>query len=284
VKFDLDEEEETESNKYGAMDYLKLAAVLVGVALVAYFLYRVLGHGFFEFALHALRKLVEDDSLFSYTILILCQFIFAGVLFFPGLSTFDILQAFLMKSFTKSLIISLLGVYLGSVLVVYVIKRYFRQQIIERFRKKILFRIVYVEVKKNPWKFGFIFNMLFIPASVKNYLMALTSITMYQYAIVILPAHLFYCFMFSLVGYSMTDLNAMFHDRPFSQKTTAEKLQSVFTYVLLAATVSLFVLFLIIAKRKYKEIENEHRMQSVIAKSQMLEMQIAKQADRESNV
>lgn len=283
MKFDLDDEEEEESPKYSLKDYLKLAAMVVGGALALYFAYHVIGHGFFQFALHTLRGLVEDDSLLSYTILILCQFVFAWILFFPGLSTFNILQAFLMKSFFKSLVLSVVGIYVASVLVVFVIKKYFRKQIIEKFRKKILFRIVYIEVKRNPWKFGFIFNMLFIPASVKNYLMALTSITMYQYSIIVLPTHLIYCLMFSFVGSSMTDLSSMYKDRPFSQKSPAEKVQAIFTYVLLATTIGLFVLFFIVAKRKYEEIENAHKIESAIAKSQMIELERNRNAGMANN-
>ena len=282
VKFDLEDEDEdpVEKQPWGVKDYLKLAAVIVGLALLACLLYRALGPRFFKFVLHTLHSLVKDNSFFSYLVLVLCRFVFAGVLFFPGLSTFNILQAFLMKSFFKSFVISVVGIWLASVVVVFVIKRFFRQQIIERFRQKILFRIVYIEVKKNPWRFGLIFNMLMIPVSVKNYLMALTSISMFQYAIVILPANIIYSMMFSFVGTTMTDLSEISADKPFSQKSTAEKVQAVFTYVVLAATIGLFVMFFIVAKRKYEEIENQHRMESAIARNQIMEMERGRKTDK----
>lgn len=274
IKFDLDDDDEDITiSHYTTKDYIIYGGIAILAALLLYMIYRQIGHEFFKYMLHMLDDLVKDDSFMSYIILILLQFPFGWILFFPGLSTFNILLAVLMKNFLKSLFISLIGIYISSVSIVYIIKVYFRQQIIEKFRKKILFRIVYIEVKKNPWRFGFIFNMLFIPASVKNYLMALTSITMYQYCLIIFPTHLIYCILFSFVGYSMKDINAMFHDEPFSRKSTAGKIQTIFTYILLLITVGLFILFFITARKKYEEIENAHKLERAAAKSQMIEME-----------
>lgn len=274
VKFDIDDldEEDVEATHYTKQQWAMIAVGTVVVCVLLYFLYDAVGADVFRVVLHTLRKIVKSDNIFSYILLILFQFVFGWILFMPGLSTFNILQAYLMQSFWKSFFLTTLGSYLASLSIFWIIKKYFRQQIIEKFRKKILFRIVYLEVKKNPWKMGIMFNLLFIPASVKNYLMALTSITLFQFGVCVLPVHTMFCGMFAFVGYSITDLNAIFHDKPWHEKTGAEKFQKIMTYALLLFTCGLMVAFFLLAKKKYAEIEQEHKNESLMARSRLKEM------------
>jgi uncharacterized membrane protein YdjX (TVP38/TMEM64 family) len=276
VKFDLedDEEEPAEAPRLTGKQIAIYSAVAVVGVLLLYLIVHHLGKEAFELVLDTLRKLVKSNNPLSYLLLILFQFLFGWILFMPGLSTFNILQAFLMQSFWKSFLLSFIGTYLASISLYIVIKKYFRSQIIEKFRRKILFRIVYLEVKKRPWQMGLLFNLLFIPISLKNYLMPLTSITLEQYAIVLFPVHMFYCAMFAFIGYSVKDINSLFHDgdESFSDKSTAAKIQTVMTYVLLALTIGLMIAFFFMAKKKYAEIEEEHKLQAVEAKEKLREL------------
>lgn len=274
VKFDIieDDDEPIEAHHYTTQDYLKFALIAAAVIGIGYLLYHWMGADAFAFVLQALGTLVRRNSLFSYVMLILFQFVFGCVLFMPGLSTFNILQAYLMQSFWKSLIISFTGAYLASLLTFSIIKKFFRQQIIEHFRNKVLFRIVYLEVKKKPWTMGLAFNLLFIPASVKNYLISLTSITLEQFAVVVAVAHLIFCSLFSFVGYQMKDLNSLFHGKNWSEKNTAEKVQGIFTYSMLALTMGLMGGFAYVAKQKYQEIEAQHRLERALVKSRATEL------------
>ena len=274
VQFEIEDEEEVEASKLTLKDYIIYGAIAIVFFGALYWVYSKLGKHAFKFVFDSLTNLVQSNNPINIIVLILFQFMFGWILFFPGLSTFNVLQAFLMKSFWKAFIISAFGSWLASVSIFWIIKMFFRQRIIEKFRKKILFRVVYVEVKKNPWKMGIGFNYLFIPASVKNYLIALTSIQLPQYCIMVAPAHITYCAMFAFVGYSMTDINEMFHGRPFSQKSTAEKIQSITTYVMLILTFVLMGIFFYVAKNKYHEIEREHKLEAAMQKQerQMTEM------------
>lgn len=276
IKFDLENEEEPVEPPPRLTVKQIVIYVTVGIVFVMLFYYLTLkfGRRLLDLIVIGLRALVKSNNVFSYLLLASIQFVFGWVLFMPGLSTFNVLQAFLMQSFWKSLLISFIGSYLSSVISFLIIKTYFRHQIIEKFKRKIIFRILYIEVKKRPWQMGLLFNLLFIPASLKNYLMPLTSITCQQYAIVVFPVHMFYCAMFAFVGYSMKDINSMLHDdKPFSEKSTAQQVQSIVTWALLGLTIILMIGFGIIAKKKYAEIEEEHRVQVDKAKETHRELE-----------
>lgn len=273
IQFDVAVEEEEDKPKMTKEDFIKYGLITLVCLIVIFLIYRLYGREGFEFLLHTLRVLAQSDSIFSYILLVLSHFIFGWILFMPGHSTFNILQAFLMQSFLKPFILSTLGSCLASISIFMIIKTYFRAQIVEKFKSKILFRIVYIEVKKRPVQMGILFNLLFIPTNVKNYLMALTSITLQEYIMAVVPVHTFYCAMFAFVGYSMKDINSLFHDKPFSEKTTAEQFQTVMTYLLLLLTIGLMVAFFFLAKKKYEEIEAEHRKQAQEALQHMKELE-----------
>lgn len=272
IQFDLTEEPEVEERHRTMADYVKIGFIALGVGLVIFVLYKTFGKEAFSFMIGYLSDIATTDSIGNYLILMFSHFIFGWILFVPGHSTFTILQAFLMQSFWKPFIISFLGSYMASFSIVFIIKKYFRERIVEKFKRQILFQIVYLEVKKRPYQMGVLFNLLFIPTNLKNYLMALTSITLTQYAIVILPVHLAYCAMFSAVGYSMKDINSMFHDKPFSEKSTAEKTQTLVSYGMLLLTGGLMIAFFLVAKSKYQEMEEIHRKRVEEEKNRKIEM------------
>lgn len=274
VVFEIEEDLDLESKQYTTKDILKYALIIVGVGIVLYAFFAFLGGDFLKYLIKTLQNLIKEGGISSLIAMALFQFVFGWVLFFPMLSTFNILQAYLMRSFFLSCLVSFIGAYLASLSIFLIIKNFFRQRIIDKFRKKILFRIVYVEVKKNPWYIGIAFNFLFVPASVKNYLLALTSITFPQYSVCVIPGHLFYCVLCAFVGYSMTDLDSLIHGVPWSQKTTAEKIEKILTYFLLLGTLALFGYFIYYARQKYKEIEEEYRQEALEAQSNMMEKEM----------
>lgn len=278
IKFDLDESDDIDGDVDDGQFPWKKALIIAVAALVLAVVIGLLLHRFgreiFRVMLEWLRRVVKREGVSSWIVLILVQFIFGWILLMPGLSTFNILQAFLMQSFWKPFLITFTGCYLASLSLFLIIKHFFRMKIVEKFKRKILFRIVYIEVKKRPWQMGFLFNLLFIPISLKNYLMPLTSITLYQYAIVLVPVHMGYCAMFAFVGYSMKDLNSLFDDVPFREKSTAAQVQTIVTYLLLILTVGLMVAFFFMAKKRYAEIEEQHRQEVERVKTHMKEMQL----------
>ena len=278
IQFDpLDEEAEqaeaVNEPRMSKKDMFIYAVIAVVVLLLLYLITKRFGHKAFKLLKDILDFLIHSHSLLSYLVLILFHFIFGWILFMPGHSTFNILQAFLMKSFFKPWVLSTIGSTLASMTIFLIIKTYFRMQIVDKFKNKILFRIVYIEVKKRPVQMGILFNLLFIPTNVKNYLMALTSISFQQYAFVIVLVHAFYCALFAFVGYSMKDIDSFFKEESFFEKTSAQQMQTVMTYFLLLLTVVLMVIFGVVAKRKYAEMETEHRRHAEVARDRVRELE-----------
>lgn len=258
IKFDFLKIGDTHDQENQKFDPKKLYIMLGGLVvfiLVLFIIYKTFGVEIFEFLYKKLEDLAQDASFGNTILLIFCQFIYGWVLFFPGISTFNIMQAFLMKSFWRPFLLSFVGGYLASLSIVYVIRNYFRMRVVEKFKDQVVFAIVYLAVKRNPVRMGVLVNFLFLPPSARNYLCALTSIPFEQYCYAVLPGHLTYCFMFSLVGYTATDLNTFFHDKPFSEKTFAEKFQKVLTYFMLLLTLAIMVYFGYLAKQMYAEFE-----------------------------
>lgn len=271
VNFEMEDPEEM-NDGMSLKEYLIYGGLLIGFMTAMYFLYKGFGTSIFRWIYTSLEDILQH-GVWSYLIPFLSQFAFAWILFFPGMSTYNIIQAFLMKSFWKSFLLTTLGSWVSSISIFMIIKHYFRQRIIEKFRKKILFKAVYVEVKKNPWKMGISFNFMFIPCSVKNYLIALTSISSAQFSVMLVPAYIFYCGLFSYVGYSLTDITDLFQGSSFAEKTTAQKFEFVVSIILLIFSLVLIIVFFFDAKKKYHEIELEHKKAAKRVNQRIRELQ-----------
>ena len=275
IEFDLTLYEENmtaPATPFKLSDYYTHLAIIGFIVIIIFIIYEIYGAEFFTWTLSALRGIARSNSIIDNFLIICTQIPFAAF-FVPSVSSFNIILAYLMKDFWRCLFLTTFGAVLWSSLTFLVIRKYFRETIINKFKGMMLFRIVYIEVKKNPWQMGFIFNFLFIPMSVKNYLISLTSIELRQLAVILTCVHLVYNAIFSFVGTQMTDMSRLFKSTPFSEKTFPEKLQTVFTWVILLVTVGSFVALFLLAKRKYQEMEDEMKMESVIAKSQICELE-----------
>lgn len=256
IKFDfLNEGEPKEEEPFDMKKVYIGVGVTLAVVFLLWIIYKIYGAEIFAFLYQKLEAAAQDASFFNTLVLLLSQVIYGWIPIFPGISTFNIMMAFLMKSFWRPFLISFIGGYLASLSVVYVVRNYLRNKVVEQFKNKVIFAIVYLAVKRNPVRMGILVNFLFLPPSGRNYLCALTSIPFEQYLYAVLPGHLTYCFMFSLIGYTATDLNTFFHDKPFSEKSFAEKLQKVLTYFMLLLTVGIMVFFGYLAKKMYAEFE-----------------------------
>ena len=253
-------------------EYIKIFMVLAVIGFILYIIYQFVGVEAFLGLVDSLRTLVKSDSTFSYLLIVILHFPFAWIPFMPGISTFDVLLAYLMQSFWLPFILSFLGWYLGSISLFLLVKMFFRNAIVERIRKNILFRIAYIEIKKSPWKMGFLFNMLFVPPSVKNYIMAVSSLTIDQYALILIPVHAIFSMKFAIVGYSMNGLDDILKGQSFSEKTASQKAETIFTYILAFLSMLLMGYFAYFMKQKYDEVMRDYRMEAESARSHMQEL------------
>lgn len=272
IQFGDDYEEETENHEPLTTQVI-VQRVLMGIGLLALFwvFFRYLAEPITRSINHSLGWLVRDPGLFRGTALILLGIPFTWF-FVPGLTTVNVLQAFLMKSFWLSLIISFLRVWLTSLGLFYLVKKYFRSQIVDRFKKKLLFQVLYLEIKEKPYEIGVMFSFLFVPVAIKNYLMSLTSLNIGQFSLVILPSNLIYCSMWSFVGYSINDIGEVGKHKPFKDKLPKEKVTTILSYVMFGLSAVCMGVLVYHIKQKYKKLEDEHKERVQARQTELAEL------------
>lgn len=277
----FDDEEEPEKEPLTCKTVVENGLMMIGALVVFWICFRFLAEPIMRLINHSLGWLVRDPGMVRGSVLILIGIPFTWF-FFPGLTTVNVLQAFLMKSFWLSFLISFLRVWLTSMGIFYLVKQYFRSKIVDKFKKKLLFQVLYLEIKNRPYQIGVMFSFLFVPVAVKNYLMSLTSLHLKQFSLIIIPSNFIYCMMWTFVGYSINDIGEVGKHKPFNEKRAVEKFQTILSYVMFALSAVCMCFLVYYIQKKYKQLENEHkiRVQSRQRELQVLEAGPQANADK----
>ena len=234
--------------------WIIVVLTLLGVVLILYFLF---GNDLYTHFVREVRELAKSRTPLSIMVLVLVQLVFAVIPFLPGLSTYNIMQAFFLHDFPLSFAISFGGCYLGSLLVFLLTKSCFHQRVYKKFKGLIIYKILLKETKKKPIQTGIMFNFLFVPVSVKNYLIGISELRFYHCLVVFPPGHSLLCALCAMIGAKMNDLSDLMGAKGFSEKTRAEKLQIIVSGALLVFTVAFFITLFFVIRRKYKRYEED---------------------------
>lgn len=230
---------------------------ILAIILTLVGLYLVFGRTFVARGINLLRKVTRDQTPLNLAILFLVQFFFGFILFLPGLATYNILQAFLMKSFWVSFLISAGGCYAASLTVYLVVRSCCHQKIYKKLKHMVVYRMLLTESKKTPIKTGMLFNFLFIPVSVKNYLFAISGLKFHHCLIALPPGHCLMTAICSMIGAKVNDISEVFTTKDYANKSKVEKLQSIVSMALLVFTIAFFFTLFCVIKRKYKEYQEK---------------------------
>lgn len=234
-----------------------LVSTIITVVGVAIILYLIFGHTILLEGVHALAKLIRNKNPAAYFTLIMVQFVFAFVLFLPGLSTFNILQAYLIHDFWIAFALAFGGCYAGSLSVYLVSKACCKQSMYDRFSHTLVYKVLIKETHKRPYRSGILFNFLFIPVSVKNYLIGLSELKFYHCLVAFFPAHFILNAMCAMIGSKVNDLSEVFGSKSFSQKNRKEKIQFIISMALLAFTLAFLLMLFCVIKRQYSRYQEE---------------------------
>lgn len=276
IEFDDGFEEEEEKAPLTWKEIVEKILMVIGALTVCWICFKFLAEPIMRLINHSLGWLVRDPGIMRATALILIGIPFTWF-FVPGLTTVNVLQAFLMKSFWLSFAISFLRVWLTSMGIFYLVKKHFRSKIVEKFKRKLLFQVLYLEIQHRPYEIGVMFSFLFVPVAIKNYLMSLTSLHLKQFSLIIVPSNLIYCMMWTFVGYSINDIGEVGKHKPFNEKRAVEKFQTILSYVMFGLSAICMCLLVYHIQKKYKQLENEHknRVQSRQKEMQLIESPLA---------
>lgn len=245
------EEEERRCNK------LLWLAGLAALFLLLFGLHLLFGEDVLRVLKRLMSRVSAAHSVPGYLVLASLQFVFAFVLFLPGLSTFNILQAFFLKSFWLSLLLSCGGCYAGSLTVSLMTKFCCRSRIHAKMKDMVIYKMLLKETQTKPLQTGIMFNFLFVPVSVKNYLIGISELSVAHCFVVFLPGHLLLSALCAVIGSTVNDLSELFRSKGYSQKSRIEKLQFIFSLVLLVFTLGFFLTLFLVIKKKYRRFAEE---------------------------
>ena len=127
----------------------------------------------------------------------------------------------------------------------------------EKIRKYKLFRALHDEVKLHPWKASTLISVVIIPASLKNYMLALTDVTWLQFGLPSFPFYVLFSFMLCLVGVSIKDVKKLSSEglEGFSSMNGAELFRFIVSWIMIVLTILVFCLVGAVAKRRLSEIQ-----------------------------
>lgn len=230
---------------------------IVTIALTLGTMYFLFGRTFITRAIVTLRSIAHNQTPLNLFILFSVQFLFGFVLFMPGLATYNILQAFLMKSFWLSFLISAGGCYACSLTVYLVVRSCCHRKIYNKLKHMVVYRMLLTESRKTPIKTGIMFNFLFIPVSVKNYLFAISGLKFHHCLLALPPGHCLMTALLTMIGAKANDISEVFTTKDYANKSRLEKLQFFVSMALLLFTLVFFFTLFCIIKRKYKEYQEK---------------------------
>lgn len=232
-------------------------AAILAVIGASVTLYLLFGHTAFKKGIRLMKRLIDSKNPFAYATLVLIQFIFAFVLFLPGLSTFNILQAFLIHDFMTSFALAFGGCYAGSLTVYLVTKSCCKKRMHRKLGGTLVYKVLLKETYKSPYRSGILFNFLFVPVSMKNYLTGLSELKFHHCMVAFLPGNAILNAVCAMIGAKVNDLSEVFGSKSFSQKTGREKVQFIISMSLLAFTIAFIITLFCIIKRQYNRYQEE---------------------------
>lgn len=229
----------------------QLCVILAVKFIILVGLYLIFGKEAIHWFHDELGSMVRSKSIWAKIFLLLCQVPFGVVLFLPGLFYFNIMQAVLMQDMVQSWFISFVGSYVTAMAVFGVVHHCCHEAVLKRFQHYEPFIMFEEETKEHPIRDGILLNFVFIPISVKNYLVAISSLKFWQAAVAFIPGNFIFCFMSAMVGSEINDLKDLAAHKSFSQKTMLQKLEFFMSIIMIILTFSLIVYIALHYKKKY---------------------------------
>lgn len=153
----------------------------------------------------------------------------------------------------------LLGASVFGDLAVYLItKRLLRNTILNKFKDSDLFLVLLEESKNEPFKTAFLTRLLFIPAGIKNYILATIDNSAISYFTSGIVMHSFYVMESILIAKELSEVEQLLtHSQNWSDKTAMQKASFIIVLCFILFTFSFVIAVGIWAKRKVSRRQTE---------------------------
>ena len=150
----------------------------------------------------------------------------------------SVLACLVIRNFWLSVSVLLVSSVIGDVCVFFIAKFGCRKWLFSKFSTNDFFVLLLEESKNSPYKTAFLARMLFIPAGIKNYILALIDNPARSYFLSGLVLHLVYILEASLVAQELSEIEQILnHNRSWSQKAIGEKISFVVVLCLILFTI-----------------------------------------------
>lgn len=257
----VEEEVVTKGEESNSRMRFCIAIVLIFIVIVSTYL--IFGKDTIRWVHDRLEHLVQSHGLLPRLILLLCQVPFGTILFLPGLFYFNMMQSILMKRLFETWCISFFGSYLTSLGVFLVTKHCFYTSVQKRFADFGPYLMFKEETKSHPIRDGILLNFIFIPVSVKNYLLGISSLNFWQAMIALVPGPALLCFLSAIVGSEVNNIHDLFTSRPFSKQSGWEKASFIFSILLIILSLGIILGAAIYYRKRYNAFKSRNESKIV---------------------
>lgn len=259
-------EVELEEENRSRRNCLITVVVIAAVVIITYLLF---GRKAINWLNVQVTQLASENTFGNFLILLMIQIPFGAIPFLPGLAYYNIMQAIVMKNIFKSWLISFGGGYLVSLGVFLMVRKFFIQNVRNRFKHSEAYQMLLEETKQHPIRDGILFNFIFMPANLKNYLISITNLKFHEAAISFLPGPAMLCFFGAMIGNEINDFSELFKSKSFANKTTGEKIQFIATIILTIFSAVFVIGIGVYYNRRYKKFQEDRKQRQMAAGVQL---------------
>ena len=249
------EDENTNSKMF---KYFTYALWILGFGLIiGFFIWLAnssIGQSIYISCLLWIQNYVNEGSYTSLILLYAIQ-VFFSCIAIPGQTFTVICMGFIMKEFFKPWIIATLGGYLGAICWFILIRYLFKPYINKYFSSSIVFNVLVEETKENPWSVSTFANFIMIPVAIKNTLLPMTEMTLWQFSVPKLPIHMGFCAVYVFIGMQVKTIGELMGSKSMSHWKSKDIVNFIVTIVLLATSAAIIVLFAVVVSSKVKFVE-----------------------------
>lgn len=185
--------------------------------------------------------------------------------FIPTQSSFIILMAFGLQSFSHSMVLLIASVLISGTLTYWTVHFFLKPSIYRNYSSHTLFRIAEEEGSRSPHKINMLLRFLFIPVTFKNLILScfgksyLVFISWY-----VLATFVFGC-LYIEIGLYLSTLEDLINPQSFWKKSTPEKIKVILGYCVLIFTVLLILSISCYTKVRLAEMEREDSQERILA-------------------
>lgn len=240
--------------------YLTITAVVLFVAFLIFLNY------YFSFLYRDLynltKELIEANNIYTYSVLISLNVAFQ-MLFIPGISFFIIYIGFVTKSYLQTMMI----IYPSTLIIAgmsYYLARYtIREWLFIKLSHKWYYKLYSEKCKKAPMQTSWMLRVLLIPATYKNYLIAIMDMDFKSFMV---PAAVHYWPYFScyaIIGVSISTIEDAINGNIPTENKTAYFLFLGFIMLMMLGSIVVIIYFTVMTVRKFKEHKRESIERSI---------------------